>query len=70
MQSKFSSFQEAVVGTAVGFLLSLLLQQFVINPLWGLHLTFGDNLGVVAIFTVASILRSYVLRRIFNRGAK
>jgi hypothetical protein len=66
MQSKLSSFQEAVVSTFVGFVLSLLIQQFIINPVWGFKVTFGDNLAIVAIFTVASVLRSYVLRRIFN----
>jgi uncharacterized membrane protein YccC len=66
MQTRFSSFQEALIGTAVGFFLSLLVQQYVINPVWGFKATFADNLGIVAIFTVLSVVRSYVLRRIFN----
>jgi len=29
---------------------------------------FGDNLSIGGIFTVVSIVRSYVLRRVFNGG--
>lgn len=67
MQTKLSSFQEACVNTAVGFVLSLLLQMWVVNPLFNLQVSFSGNLGIVCIFTVASIARSYVLRRIFNK---
>lgn len=67
MQSKWTSFQEACVGTLVGFALSLILQTWVINPLFNLQTHLGENLAIVAIFTLASIIRSYVLRRIFNR---
>lgn len=67
MQTKLSSLVEATVGTAIGFLAAVLTQQFVINPLWGLHLSFFDNLGITVIFTVMSIVRQYVMRRYFNR---
>lgn len=67
MQTKFSSFQEACASTAVGFVLSLLIQQYVINPLFDLKIGFASNLAIVSIFTVASVARSYILRRIFNK---
>jgi TRAP-type mannitol/chloroaromatic compound transport system permease small subunit len=67
LQTKLSSLQEAIVSTFVGFVVSLLIQALVINSVWNLHIRWSDNLAIVAIFTVASVLRSYVLRRIFNR---
>lgn len=67
MQTKLSSLAEAVIGTAIGFIAAVLTQQFVINPLWGLHLSFFDNLGITIIFTIMSIVRQYVMRRYFNR---
>ena len=66
MQSKLSSLQEAIINTMIGFFLSLAVQQFIVNPLYDLHVSFVGNLGIVAIFTVVSVLRSYALRRVFN----
>ena len=70
MQAKLSSIQEALVSTAVGFFLSILVQQFIINPLYDLQTSFVGNLGIVGIYTVFSVLRGYVLRRLFNLGQK
>lgn len=67
MQSRSSSFWEAVISTFVGFFLSMVIQNFWITPAWGLQLSAGDNFIITMIFTVASIARGYVLRRIFNR---
>ena len=66
MQSRLSSFQEALIGTVIGFLISLLVQQYIINPMFSLNISFTMNIGIVAIFTVFSVLRSYVMRRVFN----
>ena len=38
----------------------------VVLPAYGHAVTFSQNLQITAIFTVASILRSYALRRWFN----
>jgi hypothetical protein len=67
MQTKLSSFHEALISTFVGFVISLLIQQFIINPGWGLKIGWSGSLEITAIFTVASVLRSYFLRRLFNR---
>lgn len=67
MQSKFSSAQEALIGTFIGFFVSLLIQLLVINPLYKLDLQWSGSLEITAIFTIASVLRSYMLRRLFNR---
>ena len=67
MQSKLSSLIESAVSTAIGFVVALLTQHFVINPLWGLNLSVFDNLGITVVFTVISVIRRYVMRRYFNR---
>ena len=35
-------------------------------PLFGLDTTLGQNLAIGAIFTVVSLVRSYLLRRVFE----
>jgi hypothetical protein len=41
--------------------------QILIFPAFGLHTTLAQNLKMGAVFTVVSIARSYVLRRLFER---
>lgn len=65
MQSKRGSFAETVVSTVVGFLITMVI-QLTIFPMYGIHLEFHQDLQIVGIFTVASIARGYVLRRVFN----
>ena len=66
MQLKRHSLIETVVSTFVGFFITLLVYQFVINPVWGLTTSFNENLGITAVFTFVSIARGYLLRRFFN----
>lgn len=42
------------------------LIQLIIFPMFGFHPTLGQNFGILAIFTVASFVRQYAMRRIFN----
>lgn len=49
----------------VGFWLSVLAQA-IIFPMFGYDLPLHSNMAIVAIFTIISMIRSYVLRRIFN----
>ena len=65
-QSRLMSMIETCASTAAGFILTLILQALV-YPLFGLHTTFATNLWLTIIFTVASIARGYVLRRVFER---
>ena len=37
-----------------------------IFPVFGLHTTLAQNLKMGAVFTIVSILRSYMLRRLFE----
>ena len=42
------------------------LTQILVFPLLGLQATRGENLLIGGVFTVASLVRRYVLRRLFN----
>lgn len=49
-----------------GFLLSMGLWQFVLAPHFGYEVTLADNFQLTLIFTLVSIVRSYLWRRLFN----
>lgn len=66
-QTRFVSFVEASLNTASGFIVSLLAWQFVVAPLFGYTVTWETNLYLTGIFTVISIVRSYLWRRFFER---
>lgn len=65
MQSRIDSFMEAVTNTSVGFVISM-ITWLVVSEVYGFHTSFWDDLGITGIFTVISILRSYIIRRLFN----
>lgn len=65
MQSRWMSLVESVSNIVVGYCLAVLTQVLVF-PLFGLSVSLGENLGIGAVFTVVSLVRSFVLRRIFN----
>ena len=67
-QSKLESLVEASLNTASGFIVSLLVWQWVVAPLFGLPVDWAMNFWITGIFTVVSILRSYIWRRLFNAG--
>ena len=65
-QPRIYSLIESVANVAIGFGVAL-VTQIIVFPIFGLHATIGDQLGIAAIFTVVSIARSYMVRRLFNR---
>lgn len=66
MQTRKKSLLEACLNTASGFFISILAGE-VVFPLFGFKVTHGENLAIVLIFTVISVVRSYVWRRVFNQ---
>lgn len=64
-QSKLMSFLETILSTAIGFAVALLTQIFVF-PLFGFNPPLHENLMITAIFTVVSIARQFVMRRVFE----
>jgi hypothetical protein len=65
MQTRSMSALEAVTSTAAGFAVSLAL-TFTVLPAFGYPVTAPDAWVITAIYTAASILRSYAVRRAFN----
>ena len=65
-QSRLSSFAETCLSIAIGFVVSLILTAVVL-PAYGHAVTFGQNLQITGIFTIASIARGYLVRRAFVR---
>lgn len=70
MQSKRQSLLESLGGTAIGFIISVLVWQYVVNPVWDLKTGIVDNLNITLLFTVVSVIRSYYVRRLFNMWHK
>lgn len=67
MQTKRRSLIEAAVTTGVAILLSLLSYQL-LAPYIGVVVTFQSNVYLTLYFTGLSFLRTYILRRLFNRA--
>jgi len=65
-QSRMMSLVEAGTNVAVGYVLAV-ITQIVVFPWFGLVVSIDDNLAIGAIFVIVSLLRSYVLRRLFVR---
>ena len=65
MQSRIGSIIESVANIAVGFGVAL-ASQMLIFPLYGVHLPVYDNIMITLWFTLISLARSYILRRVFN----
>jgi hypothetical protein len=68
-QTRKMSLAEAITNTAIGYLVAL-LAQMLIFPLFGLAVSFGQNIAIGLAFTGVSIVRSYVLRRAFEAFRK
>lgn len=66
MQTKAASLFEAVVNLSVGYLLAVVVQRTVF-PWFDLEVTIGDNFHIAGIFTGVGLIRTYLIRRFFNR---
>ena len=65
-QSRRMSLIEAVTNVVVGYALAV-LTQMIVFPWFGLTASLQDNLGIGAAFVGVSLIRSYALRRVFER---
>ena len=68
-QSRKASLAEAITNVVVGYWIAVAVQS-VVFPLLGIRVSFTENLFIGAVFTAVSILRSYALRRLFERLRK
>jgi hypothetical protein len=64
-QSRLMSLVEATTNVVVGFALAL-ATQVLLFPLLGLIVTMQDNMIIGSVFTVVSLLRGFLLRRLFE----
>lgn len=64
-QSRRMSLVEAVANVTVGYGIAVATQAMVF-PMFGIHATLSDNLAIGGLFTIASIVRGFALRRLFE----
>ncbi len=66
-QSRRHSLLEQLLNVGSGFAISLAFWSWVVVPVWHLPVQTAENLQITAAFTVLSIARGYVWRRVFDR---
>lgn len=64
-QSRAGSALEAITNVAIGMAIAFVSQE-IIFAWYGIHLTPAGNFQMVCIFTGISLVRSFLLRRLFN----
>lgn len=65
MQTRWWSFIEAWVNIAIGFSINFTANMIVL-PWFGFDVTYGAAFSIGMIYTLISLVRSYVIRRWFN----
>ena len=65
-QSRLMSLVEAIANVAVGYGVAV-ATQIAVFPMFGLIVSFGENLAIGGVFTAVSLVRAYLLRRVFER---
>ena len=66
MQTKKQSLLESLTNVLIGYSTAF-VSQLLIFPLFSISVTIGDNLLIGLYFTLISLVRSYVVRRYFNK---
>ena len=65
-QSRMMSMVEAAANVVVGYGLAI-ATQIAVFPWFGLSVSLGENLAIGCLFTGISLIRGYLLRRLFER---
>ena len=65
-QSRRASLLESAANIVIGYGVAV-AAQVVIFPMFGMDVPLSDNLLIGGLFTVVSLVRSYCLRRLFNK---
>lgn len=65
-QTKRQSLSETLCSVAIGYVVAV-VSQVLIFPLFDVTLTLSENFTVAAYFTAVSIVRGYIVRRMFNK---
>ena len=69
MQTKRQSLIESLTSTTIGIIIGIVLNLTVL-PMFGYPVSLSDSLWISVIFTIVSIIRSYIIRRWFNSKEK
>ena len=64
-QTRLMSLVESVANVIVGYGVAV-VTQILIFPVFGLQTTLGQNLAMGGVFTIVSLARSFLLRRLFE----
>jgi len=65
-QTKLGSFYESIMNICIGAIVAL-ISQIIVFPFYGIEVSLNTNLAIMSWFTVISVVRSYVVRRWFNK---
>jgi len=66
MQSKKHSLIESLLNMTFGFVFSFAI-QLIIYPALNIKITLNQNFTITFVFLLSSVLRSYIIRRVFTR---
>jgi len=65
-QTKIESLIESFINILIGYMTAI-CSQFLIFPLFDIYISIQDNLLIGLYFTIISLIRSYTIRRYFNK---
>ena len=65
-QTRLESLLEVNINIFIGWLVSMAITLWIVVPLWKLDWSMADSFWVTMIYTVAAIIRGYIVRRFFN----
>lgn len=65
MQTRLMSFVETVINIITGYAVAV-ITQLLVFPLFDIFISLNHNLLLGLAFAMISLIRSYVLRRLFN----
>lgn len=66
MQSKKAALIETAINVGSGYIIGI-LTQLAVFPLLGIEVSFAENALLTLIFSISSLLRGYIIRRIANK---
>lgn len=64
-QSRRMSMVEAVANVVIGYGIAV-ATQVAMFPLFGIHIALADDLAIGVIFAIVSLVRGFMLRRLFE----
>jgi len=65
-QTKKQSLYESIINILIGYFTAL-ASQLIVFPMFDIKVPISDNLLIGLWFTIISLIRSYLLRRYFNK---